>query len=432
MAASVALRRARKQPTASRIWNIGWKCLCVFSIALLLFGVAGLWAMQFSVGWAQNAPGEWSDGRAPELEALVRKRCIPYLRAGKSVGLTVGVVTPTRATLMAFGRTSVSGSRHVSGDTLFELGSITKTFTGLALAREIEHGRVRLDQPIQELLPPAVELPVDARDVTLQHLVTHTSGFPRLPGNESLVPAFRLLLFGSDPYAGYTEADLMAAVRTVKLEFNPGARSSYSNFGMTLLGALLSTRAGRSYETLIKQEVCQPLGMRDTTVTVENGHIPRMAQGYRALWRSGPLLFGLRSNPWFESNHLGGAGALRSTGADMLKYLQVNMRPEDQPLEHALRESHRELFNDEKEGLASGMGWVRMQGQTLKQTIIWHNGGTGGFSSYVGFAERSGVGVVVLSNVFPFANTSGSVDDLSGDLLRDLAALGDQQAPKVN
>ena len=122
----------------------------------------------------------------------------------------------------------------------------------------------------------------------------------------------------------------------------------------------------------------------------------------------------MRSAPWFDRTNLGGAGALRSTAVDMQKYLQVNSSPEGQPIEQALRESRRELFRVD-ERIAYGMNWIIMQGQTLKQPVIWHNGGTGGFRSFLGIAEHSRVGVVVLSN-------SGEwVDDLASDILRELA-----------
>jgi len=223
-----------------------------------------------------------------------------------------------------------------------------------------------------------------------------------------------MLLFGSDPYAGYTQADLLADVRKVKLESKPGTHAHYSNFGMTLLGFLLSTNAHSSYEALVKREVCLPLGMKDTTLTLDPLQAPRAAQGYRAVLRWGPLVLALRSAPWFKGNDLGGAGALRSTATDMLKYLQANMHPEGQPLEHALRESHRVLFKED-DRTSFGMNWVHIQSQRLKQELIWHNGGTGGFRSFLGFTADSRLGVLVLSN------TTEDVDELAIDLLRELA-----------
>ena len=154
--------------------------------------------------------------------------------------------------------------------------------------------------------------------------------------------------------------------------------------------------------------------MTDTTVAFDRSQAPRVAQAYRAVLRCGPLVLALRSDPWFEGNNLGGAGALRSTATDMLKYLQTNMHPEGQPIEHALRESHRELFQED-ERMAIGMNWIRTQSERLQQPMIWHNGGTGGFRSFLGFTEQGGLGVLILSN------SSEGVDDLAIELLRNLA-----------
>ena len=181
-----------------------------------------------------------------------------------------------------------------------------------------------------------------------------------------------------------------------------------------MLGYLLATKAGSSYEALVKRDVCLPLGMNDTTITLDGTQRPRAAQSYRAVWRWGPLVLALRSAPWFEANDLGGAGALRSTAADMLRYLQANMHPDGQPLEHALQESHRVLFKED-ERTAYGMNWIHVQSQRLQQEIICHNGGTGGFRSFIGFTGDRRLGVMILSN------SSEDVDDLAVDLLRDLA-----------
>jgi CubicO group peptidase (beta-lactamase class C family) len=395
------------------IWK---KCFFAAGAVLVLAGLSGLAITRFSIGWKQETPVEWSDGGAPDLEALIRKHCVPFVSEGKTAGVTVAVVTATNATVMGFGRSSLSFGGSARDDTMFEIGSITKTFTGLALAREIQRGAVRLDQPIQELLPAEVEMAEAARAITLRHLTTHASGLPRVSGRSSPATGIAMLLFGSDPCAGYTEAHLLDDVRRVELEFEPGAKSSYSNLGMTLLGYLLARRANCTYEELIRREISDPLGMNDTLITPTRDQARRTAQGYRAVLRCGPLLLGLRSEPWFEGNDLGGAGGLRSTAADMLKFLQANMHPEGHPLEAALKESHRELAR-ESEQTSYGMNWVRTRSQTAKTMVIWHNGGTGGFRSFIGFTEDRRAGVLVLSN------SSESVDTLAIELLRDAAAM---------
>ena len=399
---------------SSGLWALCLKILFALGLVALILGLISVCSMKVSVGYARKPAAEWSDGRAPGLEPLIRRHCAAFIEKGKSIGLAAAVVTPTETTIMTFGRPSLSSRSQTRADTFFEIGSITKTFTGITLAREIEQGTVRLDQPVQELLPPDVKLPEAARGVKLRHLTTHSSGFPRLPDNWSPLRSISMLLFGTDPYAGYTEADLLKDVSTVNLQSAPGTKSCYSNFGMTLLGHLLATKAGSSYEALAKRDVCLPLGMNDTTVTLDRAQAPRAAQAYRAVLRCGPLVLALRSDPWFVKNDLGGAGALRSTAADMLKYLQANMHPEGQPIKHALRESHQELFRED-EHTTYGMNWIHSQSEKLAQPMVWHNGGTGGFRSFIGFTEDSRFGVLVLSN------SSEDVDDRAVALLNELA-----------
>jgi CubicO group peptidase (beta-lactamase class C family) len=406
---------------AGGCWIQLLKVFSVAAIAIVLLGLAGLWMTKFSVGWQRAPIREWTDGRAPQLEPLIRKHCLSFVQTGKSVGMAVAVVVASNATLMTFGHPSLTSNKGLGPDAVFEIGSITKTFTGLALAREVEQGRVQLDQPLQDFLPRDVVLPEAARGVTLRHLTAHASGFPRVASDWSAMHGILMILVGRDPYASYTEADLMQDVRTVGLEFPPGTKSSYSNFGMILLGHVLSTKASLSYEALVKRDVCQPLGLTNTTVQLQDTRKELSTQGYRAVCGWGRLRLGLRSASFGPGS--GGAGALRSTGADMLKYLQANMHPEGQPLEHALRQAHLELAREDDRTTVA-MNWIRTRGQRHPQTLIWHNGATVGHCSFIGFAEDRQCGVLILSN------TSESVDDLAVELLHELTA-GTSQTPAV-
>lgn len=400
---------------SGRGWKLLSRMLLGLGLALLAAGAIGIWSTGVSVGYDSNPATEWSDGGATALEPLLRKHCAPFLTRGEAVGLAVAVVTPTNATVMTFGHPSLHPGTQTGADTLFEIGSITKTFTALCLEREIEQGVVRLDQPIQELLPPGVTLPAPARGITLRHLTTHSSGLPRMPVGSLTLSALGMLLFGSDPYAGYHERDLLADMRSVKLQSPPGKKSCYTNLGMTLLGYLLATKAGCSYESLVRREVCLPLGLRDTTTAPDAAQAARVAQGYRALWRCRNWVVALRSAPWFLGNNLSAAGGLRSTAADMLKYLKANMHPEGQPLEQALRRSHQPLFQEDKH-TSFGMNWILSDNSTLRQKVIWHNGGTGGFCSFLGFTADGRFGVLVL------ANSSGDADGLALTILQELAS----------
>lgn len=291
--------------------------------------------------------------------------------------------------VVGFGAVDASGAAP-SAETLFEIGSVTKTFTGLLLADAIERGAVQATDPIQPYLPDSVDVPTHASGpITLAHLATHRSGLPRLPTNFSASALAR----PSDPYANYSVRDLYAFLDGYVPPHPPGAAYAYSNLGMGLLGHLLARRADTSFAALVQMRIAAPLGLADTRVTLMPDQQARFAQGHNES--------GAPTSPW-RIPALGGAGALRSTAADMLTYLRAHLTaPDSTALGRALRRAMTPLADADlnAERFANtriGYGWhVTPRGDA---TLIWHNGGTGGFSSFVGFNREAGVGVVILAN----------------------------------
>ena len=169
------------------------------------------------------------------------------------------------------------------------------------------------------------------------------------------------------------------ALATVALEVEPGAESRYSNYAVGLLGFVLATQNGSDYETLVKNEICEPLGMDSTGITSAEWRRENMPGKYRGALRLGPFLLALESSDWQLPNHLAGAGAIRSTGRDMMTLLKANMGLIPTDLGAAMRRSHEELY-ETGATRAVGMNWGRSFDRDISQNIIWHNGGTGGLS----------------------------------------------------
>lgn len=159
--------------------------------------------------------------------------------------------------------------------------------------------------------------------------------------------------------------------------------------------------------------ICRPFGMQGTVISLDERTRDRLPSRYRVMLKLGPVSFRLQSDEWRIPNHLAGAGAIRSTGHDMLTFLKANMGLVSTPIDAAIRRSHQELFRDPA-GLTIGMNWIRTFDDELAQNIIWHNGGTGGFRTYLGFTEDRQCGVFVLGN------TANSVDALAVDILKSL------------
>jgi len=301
------------------------------------------------------------------------------------------VLDDAGARFYARGARNAGGGDAVDADTVFEIGSITKVFTALLLQDMVDHGEVKLDDPISRYLPASVKAPSrDGKEITLLDLATQHSGLPRLP--ENLSPKD-----GANPYADYTVEQLYQFLSGYKLTRDIGAKYEYSNLGVGLLGHLLSLKAGTNYEALVVNRVCEPLGMRHTRMTLTPELKARLATGHNKL--------GLPVANW-DIPTLAGAGALRSTAADMVKFLSLSMGKTASPLAEAVakcEEPRADAGGTQRIGLAWHIG--------SNFQVTWHNGGTGGYRSYLGFNKARHRGVVVLGN------SENSVDDLGLYLL---------------
>lgn len=324
-----------------------------------------------------------------ELTAFLKRRRVP--------GAVAGLVREGAAETWGFGHVARDDARVPDADTVFEIGSITKVFTATLLARMAERGKVGLQDSIRPLLEGRVALPDwQGREVTLLHLATHTSTLPRIPK--------RLLLKGllnpDNPYRDYGVENLYADLARFRPGTGLGRKYAYSNLGFGLLGHLLTLSAGRSFEELVVDEVCRPLGLSDTAITLSADQRARLAQGH---W------FGRPVGLW-DMAALAGAGALRSTTRDMLRCLEANLCLRPTELDAALRATHapRVVVS---ETLSVGLAWhVTRAGPAEDAVVLWHHGETGGMRGFIGFIPARGVGLVLL------ANASAGVDELGLEL----------------
>ena len=340
----------------------GWTGLAVAAAALL----------------ASQDPGE--------LRALLLNRTD---EARKAVGIVAGLVDATGERFIASGATAPGGTTAPDADTVFEIGSITKVFTSLVLADMVVRGEVKLDDPVATLLPPTVRMPVrDGREITLLDLSNQVSGLPRLPDN------FKPADFGN-PYAGYGPANLYEFLSGYALTRAVGEKYEYSNLGVGLLGHALALKAGVGYEELVRRRVLEPLGMADTAIALPDAMKKRLAVG------TGPSLLPVK---YWDLDALAGAGALRSTARDMLKFLTAAMGRRETPLRAAFDLMLQKRRPTGTPDLDIGLGWHIWNRYGTE--IVWHNGGTGGFRSFAGYVTANKTGVVVL------CNTSFSVDNL--------------------
>lgn len=311
---------------------------------------------------------------SPQLDENLRASLRSRVDSGEFASVVIGVIDGADSAVYGFGKAGAPGP---DGQTVFEIGSVTKTFTGLLLAQTVKSGAARLDQPVAQLLPGYVVPDYQGQPITLLDLATQTSGLPRMPDNMRPVQV-------DNPYADYRAADLKAFIGGHQLRRQPGSVYEYSNLGVGLLGQALSEQASKPYGDLVRDRIAVPLGMDSTAVALSPSMRARLAPGHDAQ--------GHAVANW-DMDALAGAGALRSDAHDMIRYLRAMMSAGPESA-YALARAPQRPFD--KQGGRIGLAWHT---NLVRNTpVVWHNGMTGGYASYVGFTADGQRGVVVLTN----------------------------------
>lgn len=335
-------------------------------------------------------PANWNLPSDAEIAGLIDAR----IASRNGEGIVVGLLDPVARRIVARGPTGVSAI--FDGKTIFEIGSMSKAFTALILADMASKGEVSLDDPAEKYLPAGARMPErGGRKITLRDLATHSSGLPRLPDN--MTPANP-----GDPYADYSEKLLLDFLGRYQLPRDIGSQFEYSNLGFGLLGYLLAHAAHADYATLLAQRITGPLGMRDTVITLSPEQHARFAQGHDQFMRP--------AGPWTLPT-LAGAGAIRSTGDDMLTFLRAAMDP-NSPIGPAMNLATTFRRPMGAPGSEIGLAWIISKPAEGRE-ILFHNGGTGGFRSAMVLEPGKRRGIVVLTN----AAVEPASDDLAMHLL---------------
>jgi serine-type D-Ala-D-Ala carboxypeptidase/endopeptidase len=281
--------------------------------------------------------------------------------------------------------------------------TVNKPMMAALLAGLIREGKASLDDPLSAYLPEGAKVPAFGdQKILLRHLVTHTSGLPRLPANLDIADA-------ANPYAQYDERLLLSALADSELKQAPGTNEEYSNFAAMALSYAVARRAGTDFETLLKQRLFAPLGMNKT-------YVGRKPEGVRVAVGHSPD--GKPVSPWDFKTDLAGVGGVRSTLDDMVRYVQGQFGKAPKPLDEAFRLTHTPVANDAKTQTA--MHW--MLANLNGRRFLAHEGGTGGFSSFVAFDPAKSFGVVILSDTS--LHSLGGLGSLGLHLLDPRVPLG--------
>ncbi len=337
----------------------------VFYVAFFLF-----------LGWyvAGCQPAVSLDTFPEDVKESIEKR----IENETNPSIAIGIIDANGTKYFNFGKTRADGML-VNEHTIYEIGSISKVFTAILLAQQVLDGKVHLDDPINSYLPSEVVVPVQGSDeITLGSLSDHTSGLPRMPDN--FAPANP-----NNPFADYSVEQMYSFISTYQPTREVGAAYEYSNLAQGLLGHILSIHAGLPYEQLMINNMAAPLGMKETKIALDQTLQDHLAVGHAN---------GAEVENW-DIPTLAGAGAIRSSTADMLTFLSANLGYTETTLQPAMEMTHKPR-HDKAGGMKVGLGWHIKAG--AEGDVIWHNGGTGGYRAFAGFVKESGKGVVVLTN----------------------------------
>lgn len=327
-----------------------------------------------------------------ELDLYVDSIARNYARKGKAQSLSVAVIHQNKINTFFYGETEPGSNALPDANTIYETGSITKTFTATLLADLVNREQIDLEESIASYLPDSVASNPAIKNISFKMLANHTSGLPRMASNWDNSPNFDK----RDPYANYTRDDLFSFLAHYEPEEEPGTAYEYSNVGYGLLGELLSLVANKPYMQLITEHILTPLEMTSTSnqIDAEDGNLapPYNAEG--------------QQTPFWKFQALAGAGSLTSSLNDLLRYTIAQLTFPETDVQKSMHLTKQFTFfvppNSD-----IGLGWHMSMIDGV--TAYHHTGATGGSNCYVGFVPDEKSVVIMLSNSSIDLSEIGSV-----------------------
>jgi len=361
---------------------------------LLICVTAALWAAPEAHGLPLPSAHERS---------VIEKQLLPL---PTRVQVAVALVRGDSVRFLGAERTP-QGIRYLDNrSAVFEIGSITKVFTATLIAQQVRKGTLNLDTPIRRLMPFELKMPGrDGVDVTLRHLVNHTSGMCHQPPGLNLHAI--LHLHPREPFKDFDRARFEHYLRRqMDLAFTPGTRYSYSNMGMSTAAYILCLRTGKSYETLLQEGIFTPLGMRSSSTELDRvrNHVVRGVE------KEG------KAAPNWDMNALAPSGGIKTSAEDFARFVRAQFEPDS-----AIAMTQRPTFKIDS-GYFVAMGWHVIDRKNGERWLN-HGGGMLGYTAIVNVNVRKRCGVVVLSNLGNAHKLAENVSQIGRDFLKDLEAL---------
>lgn len=313
-----------------------------------------------------------------KLDSTVNAPLTAYMKTKGNVGLSVGIYYQGKDYYYNYGETRAGNAQLPSNHNLYDIGSITKTFTATLLALAVNEGKVKLSSPVSSFLPDSVAGNPALKGIALLQLSNHTSGLPRIPAN---MP--QSVIESNQPYANYDVKKLFSFLKSFKRTRQPGTKYEYSNLAVGLLGVILERVYHKPYSELVARYITKPAKLNQTQIAVRVSDTVLVAQGYNEMSQA--------IAPWtFKA--MEAAGAIKSSTYDMLNYGKLQLGNASTPLAKAIKLTHEVTYKADE---TIGLGWHFMNGNPK---ILHHSGGTGGYRALVCADLERNLVVVVLTN----------------------------------
>jgi serine-type D-Ala-D-Ala carboxypeptidase/endopeptidase len=351
--------------------------------------------------WAQTiAKVDPADSAA--IRVIASRAAAPYIRNPKHVGLSIGILYAGKRYTFDYGTTDKTRNSLPTSRTIYEIASVTKTFTAILLAHAVLEKKLGLNDDIRTYLPGAYpNLIYRGHPITIVDLANHTAGFRKwiLPIAPGATPEQMIAEFSS-----LSCSKFLQALRGVRLDTLPGTRYVYSNMDVELLGIILGRVYHAAYGELVNRYICKPNGMRDTRLVVPEADRRREAIGYDGNGGRMPKVLVFQAVP--------GAGFLKSTTADMLNYLQLNLDEKNK----AIRLAHtRTSYHTGERGDDIGLCWY-LHPLSDGSRLVRCAGGSFGCTSYCVIDPASQLGIVCLTNDAG-AGTESELVELANEIM---------------
>lgn len=342
-----------------------------------------------------NEPGNVSTGNIT-LDSFIKRKVDSLYTHEKFPGMLIGVLEGDKRFYYTSGFAIPDSKIAFDSTTIFEAGSITKTFTSFILEKVLLENGISDSAMISSWLPDSVRVNKPVAEIRFFQLLNHTSGLPRLPYN------FEPMTNKMAPYDDYTEDDLYAFLKIAELRAIN--QSNYSNLGMGLAGVLAQKISGKGFNQLLEEYIYRPFALNAEGSPGTGNR--RKSQGY----------FNDMKSEYWKMNILAPAGSLQCTASEMLSYLQQTAVPRD-PGSAMIIEKLLTPTASVKQSMKVGRGWHIIERDSLPD-FYWHNGGTYGFSTFAGFLKGQNKAVIVVINQF---NRNETCDAMGFSILKRLS-----------